>query len=155
MVEAHGYQVRPERVRIVEGKGTSAAAAAAFVKGNPAITLGNTIHFKSDRYRSDFLLKPKDVALLVHEWTHVVQYSRIGYAAFAAKYGRDLKQHGFNPDKLYKVLERESLYREETLEGQAEMAGLLTYYRCLNKSSDQEPRKSLERRMASSGIYGL
>lgn len=84
--EAWGSRINPADVRIVKGAGLSAWAAIAFRKGNPAITLGNTIYIKSDlKYltHSDLSNSLRGIEMLLHEYTHVVQYATLGFAGSA------------------------------------------------------------------------
>lgn len=46
IVDAFGQRVPPHLVRIVPGPGLSYFAKMAFMNGNPAITIGNTIYLK-------------------------------------------------------------------------------------------------------------
>ncbi len=145
----------PAAVRLFDGPGTSPIAAAAFAKGNPAITLGNNIFFKPGRYRPDFSLDALDITLLVHEYTHVVQYRKMGHGPFFARYGADLHRHSYNPDKLYDYGGRSTTWAQETLEGQAEMAGVYAGLRNSKKAAAAAAKVDLERRLKGSGVYGL
>lgn len=150
---AFGGALPLDDVRFVSGPGRSAMAAMAFRKGNPAITIGRTVYFKPGHYRPDFAATPEGVSLLVHECTHVVQYGRMGYVRFFAKYGVDLCRCGFSPARLYHFEKRATTFGTETLEGQAEMAGTLAYQH--EVGGDGAIRRELERRMAGSRIFGL
>ena len=147
---AFGDELPAQALRFVPGPGRSAFAAMAFAKGNPAITIGRTVYIRPDRYRADLSDTAEDIELLVHECTHVVQYGRHGFARFFARYGVDLCRCGFSPKRLYEFTKRDSVFRTETLEGQAQMAGVLAWAR-----ETGVDRRDLERRMAGSRIFGL
>lgn len=151
---AFGAALPAEALRFVPGPGKSVMAAMAFAKGNPAITIGRTVYVRPDRYRPDFAATPEDVALLVHECTHVLQYGRMGFVPFFAKYGVDLCRCRLSPARLYRFEERATTFRTETLEGQADMAGTLAYYREVG-GTDRPVAQELRRRMAGSRIFGL
>jgi len=62
------------KVDVVSGGGMDPRAWGPIATGN-AVTLGNTIHFPSANYQSDFSRAPlSDQAWLAHETTHVFQY---------------------------------------------------------------------------------
>lgn len=147
---AFGLALPAQALRFVPGPGRSALAAMAFRKGNPAITVGRTVYVRADRYRPDFAATPEDIELLVHECTHVVQYDRLGYARFFGRYGVDLCRCRFNVTRLYDFQRRATTFHTETIEGQAQMAGVLAYCREVGEDS-----AALERRMAGSRIFGL
>ncbi|TKW73460.1 MAG: DUF4157 domain-containing protein [Staphylococcus hominis] len=147
---AFGEELPARALRFVPGPGRSAFAAMAFRKGNPAITVGRTVYIRADRYRPDLAATPEDIELLVHECTHVVQYRRHGFVRFFARYGVDLCRCGFSPRRLYEFASRDTVFGTETLEGQAQMAGVLAWAR--ETGAD---RRDLERRMAGSRIFGL
>ncbi len=126
--QAFGAQpVSPGQVRIVPGAGNQPAAAAAFRNGNPAITIGNTIYMKPEVYRarggSDLSSNPEGVEMLLHEYTHVIQYTRLGFTAFGARYAREFHQSGYDANKMYDYGSRTRNYDDEMLEGQAAMVG--------------------------------
>lgn len=104
VMDAYGGIPDPSRVRIVLGPGLSYVALAAFLKGNPAITIGNTIYLKWGSKRFDYhdlARSEAGIGLLIHEWSHVVQYHRLGFAVFGARYVRELAIAGGDPDRLY------------------------------------------------------
>ncbi|MGH6616556.1 eCIS core domain-containing protein [Sphingomonas sp.] len=128
ITQAFGAQpVSPGQVRIVPGAGRQPAAAAAFRNGNPAITIGNTIYIKPDAYRarggSDLTSNPEGVEMLLHEYTHVIQYTRLGFTAFGTRYAREFHQSGYDAGKMYDYGSRKLNYDDEMLEGQAAMVG--------------------------------
>lgn len=62
-----------DRVRLCGGAGRSLVAKIAFLKGHPAIVLGQVIFVRCDRYRNEFCAGAADAAFLAHEATHVWQ----------------------------------------------------------------------------------
>ena len=155
--EAYGDRVVPSRVRIVPGPGFSAIAAAAFIKGNPAITLGNTIFLKPGLS----WLRPAELPrttgglrMLVHEWTHVIQYATMGYAAFGARYVAELAAAGGNADRLYDYQTRHLTFTGETLEGQAQIVGDLAGAVHGRTPADASRAQLLRSKLRGTGIYG-
>lgn len=155
--EAYGDRVPPARVRVVLGPGYSTIALAAFVNGNPAITLGNTIFIKPG---VDWL-RPAELPqtlgglrLLVHEWTHVIQYATMGYAAFARRYAAELRMHGGSADQLYEYKTRNLPFSGETLEGQAEIVGDLAGANRGRTPADTAQAQQLRAKLRGTGIYG-
>lgn len=153
--EAFGNRVNLDDVRFVDGPGNSPIARAAFAKGNPAITIGNTVYFKPGEYSANFAATSDGRDTLVHELTHVVQYKEMGYGSFGAKYAADLARVGGDPDELYDYKSRDTTYATETLEGQAQMVGDYAQIRHSTEARYQEQKADLERRLAGTGIYGL
>jgi hypothetical protein len=128
VTDAFGSQpVTPRQVRIVPGPGNQPLAAAAFLNGNPAITIGNTIYIKPSVYRErggkDWSANPEGVEMLLHEYTHVVQYARLGFAAFGARYAREFRESDGDANKMYDYGSRNRSYDQEMLEGQAAIVG--------------------------------
>lgn len=153
---AYGDRVDLDKVRIVDGPGDSPAAHAAFkIGGNPAITIGNTIYLDSAHYSGDLGQPGAERALLIHEFSHVVQYKELGYGSFASKYANDLKEHDFDRNEVYRYDQRETTYAQETIEGQAEMVGDYARLRGSTLPQDQATIRDLEQRLAGTGIYGL
>ncbi len=142
-------------VRIVNGAGNNPAAAAAFLKGNPAITVGNTVYVKSEYYSADFSKTAKGIDTLAHEFTHVDQYQRLGFKNFAVKYAKDLASVGGNPDKTYRYETRNTTYNTEKLEGQAQMVGKYAEYRAGGKNLTPAEVKDVENRLKGTGFFGL
>ena len=152
--QAFGGSVDLSNVRIVEGPGRNPDAWVAFnVGGNPAITEGNTVYIK-DGYSADLSTSPDGVRTLVHEFTHVRQFQQLGFGAFAAKYAHDLVASGGDRDKPYHYETRETPWRNETLEGQAEMVGDLAYLRAGGNQLPADRRADIEQRLTGTGIYG-
>jgi hypothetical protein len=157
VVEAYGQRVPVSQVRIVPGPGFSKIAAAAFLNGNPAITLGNTIFLKPglDWLRPAELPQTLgDLRLLVHEWTHVIQYATLGYAAFGSHYAAELASHGGSADKLYEYQTRNLPFKGETLEGQAEIVGDLAGAMRGRTPADAAKAQMLRNKLRGTGIYG-
>lgn len=152
----YGNRQPPSLVRIVRGPGLSGWAAMAFLKGNPAITIGNTIYIKSDHQvpHHDLSQSAIGVELLLHEYTHVIQWKTLGYVAFGRRYVSDIRQCGMA--QLYEYEQRQTTYNQETLEGQAQMVG---HYAGLlfesDNAGDAIKLTDLRRRLAGTGIYGL
>lgn len=153
---AYGDRVDLDKVRIIDGPGDSPAAHAAFkIGGNPAITIGNTIYLDSAHYSGDLGQPGAERALLIHEFSHVVQYKELGYGSFASKYANDLKEHDFDRNEVYRYDQRDTTYAQETIEGQAEMVGDYARLRGSTLPQDQATIRDLEQRLAGTGIYGL
>lgn len=155
--EAFGNRLSPARVRVVPGPGYSAIAVAAFANGNPAITLGNTIFLKPgfDWLRTAEL--PQTIGglrLLVHEWTHVIQYATLGYAAFGRRYAAELRSHGGDADQLYDYQTRNLPFAGETLEGQAQVVGDLAAATRGRTPADAVRAQMLRSKLRGTGIYG-
>jgi hypothetical protein len=120
---AFGDEPPYDKVRLRRGAGMNAAAAIAFMRGNPAITLIRTIYFKTP-WHSDFsTADARARADLLHELTHILQYERLGALGFALRYARELAAHGFRPGRLYDYKKANTKFPKATLEGQAEMVG--------------------------------
>jgi Domain of unknown function (DUF4157) len=142
-------------VRIVDGPGNNPAAAAAFRNGNPAITIGNTVYVKPGTYSADFSKTAKGVELLAHEFAHVDQYQDLGFGSFGAKYARDLASVGGDPNKAYRYETRNTTFKTETLEGQAQMVGDYAEYKAGGKNLTAAQVKDVENRLKGTGFFGL
>ena len=156
--EAFGQRVPADGVRIVRGPGLSLFAFAAFRKGNPAITIGNTIYIKYDHAvpHSDLTGSIGGVRLLCHEYTHVVQWREQGYTGFGKRYASELWQNGCNPDRLYDYQNRNTTYVTETLEGQASIVGDYSSLLVSPQAAEVQQRlEVLRQKLAGTGIYGL
>ena len=75
---AFGDRIAYQGVRIVDGPGTSFAAHIAFMRGNPAITLGIDRSISSRDYSADFAGPGTNARSFIHEMTHVWQYAALG-----------------------------------------------------------------------------
>ena len=144
-------EIKYETVRIVEGPGTSFAAHIAFMRGNPAITLGDTIYFK-EGYSKDFSEPGANANTFMHEMTHIWQYATLGQGAFFLRYGKELAEAGFDPDKMYKFKAGEDLFTEAMLEAQASM---VEHYSHALRRNDSAAAAKLAKNLAGSGVYGL
>ena len=105
---------------MVDGPGTSFAAHIAFMRGNPAITLGSTIYFKQWLHRR-FLPGPRRTRELHPRDDPRLAICRARPGPFFARYPRKLAKVGGNPDKLYQYKAGEDLFTKATLEAQAQM----------------------------------
>lgn len=153
---AFGNEIDLDEVRIVDGPGNSPAAHAAFkIGGNPAITIGDTIYLDTNHYSGDLGQPGAERELLLHEFTHVVQYQRLGYGSFASDYANDLKDHGFDRNEVYRYDTRDTSFADETIEGQAEMVGDYARLRGSTRPEDQATIQDLDQRLDGTGIYGL
>ena len=157
--EVFGDEIDLDNVRIVRGSGYNAAAAAAFQNGNPAITIGDTVYVRPDVYDrlgSDFTSSPEGIETLAHEFTHVMQYQKLGFGDFFARYGNEFARAGGDADKLYDYESRpETVYATETLEGQAQMVGDYARYLAGDQNITPEQARDIENRLNGTGIFGL
>ncbi|UAJ09151.1 eCIS core domain-containing protein [Glacieibacterium megasporae] len=154
VAEAYSGRVDPSAVRIVDGAGLSAIAAVAFLHGNPAITVGNTIYIKHEYYSADLTKTVGDVNMLVHEFMHVIQYKELGFARFGKRYLAEMRANGNDPDRLYDYKHRKLDFEHETLEGQAAIAGDYAGGRASPLAADQRNAAALRPRLRGTGIYG-
>jgi len=138
------------KVRIVDGFGLSPVAAIALRQPHAdAITLRRTIFF-GRHHVSDFAVaKPGLQALLVHEMTHVWQWTELGAASFLARYLREFAACGWNAKAMYRYAPREP-FESARLEAQAQMVQDYYLARAFGK-----PRDDLGASLAGSGAYGL
>jgi hypothetical protein len=148
---AHGDRIAYQSVRIVDGPGASFAAHIAFMRGNPAITLGSSIYYKL-WYTADFAGPNTNAGSFIHEMTHVWQYAALGQGPFFARYTKELADAGGNPDKLYQYKAGEDLFTKATLEAQAQMVE--DYSRALWGKNGRRTAE-LAKNLAGSGVYGL
>jgi hypothetical protein len=116
-------------VEVCRGNATNPAAAAAFFKGNPAITIGNRIYVRSstrfNRYVDDYSHAiPEFQSLFIHEMTHVFQYRMLGgVAAFSLRYSAELAMVRGHPDRMYEYQQGVTPFGSAMLEAQAQMVG--------------------------------
>lgn len=157
--EVFGDDIDLDNVRIVRGAGYNPAAAAAFENGNPAITIGDTVYVRPDVYDrlgSDFTTSPEGIETLAHEFTHVMQYQKLGFGEFFARYGNEFAKAGGDADKLYDYESRpNTVYATETLEGQAQMVGDYARYLAADENITPEQARDIENRLNGTGIFGL
>lgn len=154
VTQAYGARVNPADVRIVDGPGLSAIAAVAFLHGNPAITIGNTIYIRHDRYKPDMTLTTQDLNMLIHECMHVIQYKELGFARFGKRYLAEMRKNGNDPDRLYDYKSRKLDFAHETLEGEAAIVGDYAGFHASSNPADRERAERLRSRLHGTGIYG-
>jgi hypothetical protein len=148
---AFGDKIEYGGVKLSDGPGHEPLAHLAFAKGNPAITVGSAVYFKSD-YCPDFSAPGRNRKSFIHEMTHVWQYAEMGLAFFFLRYGADLLNVSGNPDDMYVYTHGETPFADAMIEQQAEMVG--DYSEAL--WSRNAARTALfARNMAGSGLYGL
>jgi hypothetical protein len=148
---AFGEGINYRRVRLHNGPGLQPLAHAAFARGNPAITVGDDIYFKTG-YCADFSVAGQDRQSFIHEMTHVWQYEKLGLAAFFLRYGKDLAKAGGKPSAMYKYKKGTDSFGKAMLEAQASMVG---DYSTALWAGDAPALAKLVRNMTGSGLYGL
>jgi hypothetical protein len=139
------------RIRLSQGAGGNPVAALAFMTGNIAIALRNSIYFDS-LYCDDF--SEADTGgkeLFLHELTHVWQFARSGAARFLGRYGWELATVGFRPRRAYDYRAGQS-FAGARLEAQAEMVG---HYHRARAERNEPLLRLLEGNLRGSGFYGL
>ena len=149
--KAFGDRIDYGRVTIVAGAAANLAAHVAFRRGNPAITLGSTIHFERG-FAADFASTGADRNAFMHEMTHVWQFQRLGVVRFILRYGKELLRVGGRPARMYAYRAGETRFATAMLEAQAQMVG--DYAEALG-AQRVEPTALLARSLAESGLYGL
>jgi hypothetical protein len=156
--QAFGDKIDLSNVRIVNGDGGNPVAAAAFAKGNPAITLGDTIYFRSDRYSNDFSRNNDGQGVIAHELTHVWQWQTLGEGQFLAQYADETAYAvaaGTGPDGMYEV--RSGVpFEHQTLEAQAMVVERFKQLHYKDGITPAEIREyqELNRILEGTGIYG-
>jgi hypothetical protein len=148
--EAFGDRIDYGKVKLSDGPGMSPSAHAAFAKGNPAITIGNTVYFKQD-FCPDFTAPGRNGTSFMHEMTHVWQYRALGMPAFLARYFAEVARAKGKPNDMYKYTE-DTRFNEAMLEAQAQMIG--DYYRARTEGNAAATAR-LARNLAGSGFYRL
>lgn len=105
---------------LVEGHQGNPIVKGAFNNGNPAITIGNVIYYKS--LPANFMNSSEGIRSLGHELYHVAQYQRYGVVSVfrrvlyeAARYGQDGAYQYYNHGS--------SAFGSRPLEAQAQIAG--------------------------------
>lgn len=151
-----GNNIDLSNVRIVNGAGYNPDAKIAFdVGGNPAITEGNTVYMRSDKFSKDFSTTPEGIRTLAHEFAHVQQFQQRGFANFFGRYAKDLATIG-DRNKIYDYASRpNTTYKTETLEGQAQMVGDYANFKAGGTVLTAAEAKDVERRLKGTGIFGL
>jgi hypothetical protein len=147
---AFGDKIEYDKVRLSDGPGLNPMAHMAFAKGNPAITIGNTVYFKRD-FCPDFSVPGKNGTSFMHEMTHAWQYRTLGLGAFAVRYADEVRQSGLKPNDMYKYTP-ESKFNDSMLEAQAQMVG--DYYKATAERNAAATAR-LAKNLAGSGLYGL
>lgn len=149
---AFGSRIAFERVRLFRGPSKNPVAMAAFRNGNTAITLRQSIYFRS-HYCDDFCRGGvQDMALLAHELTHVWQYSRLGVARFLARYAREFASVRFTARDMYRYEAGVTTFWDARLEAQAQMVG---DYQFARLTGDAPRQAQLARNLRGSGFFGL
>lgn len=149
--KAFGDKIDYGKVDLVEGAALNIPARLAFLKGNPAITMGSTIYFKRD-YCDDFCDPATKRYSYMHEMTHVWQWQQLGATRFLLRYTRDFLKVGGKPNDMYKYELGKTKFGEAMLEAQANM--IQHYSEAL--WAGQETRKAeVAKNLAGGGLYGL
>jgi hypothetical protein len=147
--EVFGNKISYEKIRLHDGAGANPLARIAFLNSkNWAMTYLHTIHFNTGRYREDFSAAGENRSLLVHEATHVWQYSKLGAVHFAVRYGWNFTSCHFDQQKMYDY-GGAAHFKDATLEGQADM---VSHYYNARRGKDGE---ALKAKLARTGFYGL
>jgi len=148
---AFGDKIDYSKVKLSDGPGNSPSAHIAFAKGNPAITIGSTVYFKT-HYCPDFSARGQNRKSFIHEMTHVWQYRALGMPAFFARYFQEVARVGGKPDDMYKYVKGTDAFGKAMLEAQASMIG--DYSEALWGGNETQ-KALLAKNMAGSGLYGL
>jgi hypothetical protein len=148
--KAFGDKIDYARVKLSDGPGNHPFAHMAFAKGNPAITIGNTVYFKQD-FCPDFSAPGQNGRSFMHEMTHVWQYKTLGMAAFYVRYVAEVAQAKGKPNDMYKYTD-DTKFNEAMLEAQAQMVG--DYHRAKSQGNAAATAR-LAKNLAGSGFYGL
>ena len=149
---AFGNRIAYAKVRLSDGPGNQPLAHLAFARGNPAITVGATVYFRSD-YCPDFAASDVRRDSFIHELTHVWQYQALGMPAFFARYGVEFAKAGGDADAMYRYRKGEDKFAEAMLEAQAAMVEHYSAARWSGK--DPALIAKLAKNLAGSKIYGL
>ncbi|HEX8571609.1 MAG TPA: DUF4157 domain-containing protein [Allosphingosinicella sp.] len=143
-------KIEYDKVRLSDGPGTNPMAHMAFAKGNPAITIGNTIYFKK-HFCPDFSVRGENGTSFMHEMAHVWQYRTLGMPAFYMRYAAEVAQAGLNPDKMYDYKDVTN-FDDAMLEAQAQMVG--HYYKAKAEGNASKTAE-LAKKLAGSGLFRL
>jgi hypothetical protein len=149
--KAFGDRIDYSKVTIVEGAALNIPARLAFLKGNPAITMGSTIYFRDD-YCDDFCDRALKQYSFMHEMTHVWQWQKLGAARFLLRYGKEFLQVGGKPGDMYKYEKDTKSFRESMLEAQANM---VQHYSEALRTKNAKGQAEVAKRLAGSGAYDL
>jgi hypothetical protein len=139
-----------DRIRLQDGAGRNPLALIALRSPkNWAMTYLSTIHYNEGHFQDDFSTgDDRHKALLVHEVTHVWQYTRLGLAAFGLRYGWNFVSCEFDQDRLY-VYDDKTEFGSATLEAQAQ---IVSHSWSLRGKPGSE---ALKKKLAKTGLYGL
>ncbi len=99
IVDAFGQRVPPHVGRIVPSPGLSYFAEMAFMNGNPAIMIGNTIYLQKGS--PDVTTSDSGIELLLHESTHVILCATLGIDVSGRRYASEWRALGYDADQLY------------------------------------------------------
>lgn len=86
----------------------------------------------------------------------MIQYASLGFGVFGRRYASELRAHGYDADQLYAYRKRNNSWRDETLEGQAQIVG--EYSMFLRQKCTPESLRTLQMlrtKLKDTGIYGL
>jgi hypothetical protein len=151
---AFGNRIAYGRVKLGDGPGNQPLAHLAFAKGNPAITVGATVYFKSD-YCPDFSAAGARRDSFIHEMTHVWQYEALGMPAFFARYGIEFAKAGGDADKMYQYRDTDR-FDDAMLEAQAAMVEHYSVALWSPKNPARDARLAKRaKNLAGSKVYGL
>ena len=149
--QAFGDKIDYGKVSVVEGGALNIPAQLAFLKGNPAITIGSTIYFKKD-FCDDFCDRADKQYSYMHEMTHVWQWQRLGAARFLLRYGKEFLQVRGKAGDMYKYEHHSKAFDESMLEAQANM---VQHYSEALRAGNESKKASVAGRLAHSGLYDL
>ena len=139
-----------DRIRLQDGAGRNPLALIALRSSkNWAMTYLGTIHYNKGHFQDDFSAgEHRYQTLLVHEVTHVWQYTRLGLAAFGLRYGWNFVSCDFNQDRLYDY-DAKTEFGSATLEAQAQIVSHSWSLR------DKPGGGALKQKLVGTGLYGL
>lgn len=143
-------QIDYYKVRLIRGPAGNPVARIA-LRTNGAITLGNRIYFREDKYGSDYSLGIDWRRLFIHEMTHVWQYRRLTWFGFLPRYLVDFTMVGFKPKLMYDYSNGAS-FAGSRLEAQADL--VCDYQHALDLK-DEARRQKLAKRLRGSGLFNL
>lgn len=136
------------------GPGLSYFVKMAFINGNPAIMIGNTIYLKKGS--SDLTTSDSGIKLLLHESTQVMLHASLGFGVFGRRYASEWRALGYNADQLYACRKRNKSWRDETLEGQARIVGEYSMFLRQKCTPEFLPTlQMLRAKLKDTGTYGL
>lgn len=139
-----------DRITLQDGAGRNPLALVALRSPKHwAMTYRNTIHYNKGHLHDDFsAAEDRYQALLVHEVTHVWQYTRLGLLPFGLRYGWNFISCDFNQGRLYDY-DAETDFGSATLEAQAQ---IVSHSWSLRGKPDGD---ALKAKLAGTGLYGL